>query len=61
MHDLRFGLTEGFDRGKGRFVFSYKIWEENGELRIEQIEQSFKGMERVLEKTWRRLLGTKFV
>lgn len=60
MNDLRFGLTEGFDQGKGEFVFRYKIRELNGELKIEQVEQSFGGMERVLEKSWQRMLGTKY-
>ena len=59
MHDLRFGLTEGFSEDVGDFVFTYKIMENDGELLIEQEQQSFKGMEEVLEKNWSRMLGTK--
>lgn len=61
MHDLRFGLTEGFDHGKGDFVFSYRISMKDGEIQIDQVQQSFKGMNRVLEKSWQRMLGFKFV
>ena len=61
MHDLRFGLTEGFTPEKGEFVFTYKITEVEGELLIEQLERSFKGMEGVLEKNYQRMLGFKFV
>tara|TARA_R100001015_G_C4631954_1_gene194928 strand:+ start:705 stop:1718 length:1014 start_codon:yes stop_codon:yes gene_type:complete len=59
MHDLRFGLTEGFSENKGDFVFTYKIIEEEGELLIEQEEQSFKGMEDVLERNYLRMMGKK--
>jgi len=61
MHDLRFGLSEGFTAEKGDFVFTYKIQEVDGDLHIKQVEQSFKGMEKILEKNWQRMLGAKFV
>lgn len=57
MNDLRFGLTEGFDKGKGSFVFSYFINFENNEIVVEQKKQSFKGMEQVMVKLWERIKG----
>lgn len=59
MNDLRFGLTEGFDEGKGDFVFTYLIKEEKGQLLIEQKEQNFDGMKEALHKLWERILGNK--
>jgi inner membrane protein len=61
MHDLRFGLTEGFTSEVGDFVFTYKIQEKDGDLFIEQVQQSFRGMEDVLKKNYQRMLGLKFV
>ena len=60
MNDLRFGLTEGFDHGKGEFVFSYLISRKNGKIQIEQEKQSFDGVEEVMLKLWERMLGHQF-
>ena len=57
MNDLRFGLTEGFDQGKGDFVFTYLITKQNGELLVEQKRQSFKGMDDVMLNLWNRVKG----
>ncbi len=59
MNDLRFGLTEGFDEGKGDFVFTYLIREGKEGLIVEQKEQNFEGMQEALEKLWQRILGNK--
>lgn len=56
MNDLRFGLTEGFDQGKGDFVFTYFIFYENNELVVEQKEQKFDGMNEVMDKLWKRII-----
>ena len=56
-NDLRFGLTEGFDKGKGDFVFVYLIDKLNGEIQITKKEQSFKNSDRLLAKLWKRMLG----
>lgn len=57
MNDLRFGLSEGFDNGKGSFVFTYNISKKNGELLVEQKKQSFKGVENVMAALWGRIKG----
>lgn len=57
MNDLRFGLTEGFDKGKGDFVFTYLISKQNGELKVEQKKQNFKGMNSALTGLWNRIIG----
>lgn len=57
MNDLRFGLTEGFDNGKGSFVFTYLISKKNGVLSVEQKKQSFKGMESAILTLWNRIKG----
>ncbi len=57
MNDLRFRLTEGFNQGKGEFVFTYLIERKNGELSIEQKQQSFEGMDEVMFKLWDRMWG----
>ena len=57
MNDLRFGLTEGFDQGKGDFVFTYLITNQNGKLLVEQKRQSFKGMDDVMLNLWNRIKG----
>lgn len=59
MYDLRFGLTEGFDQGKGDFVFTYSIQENKGELQITQLPNSFKGTKGVIRKLVKRIGGTK--
>ncbi len=59
MYDLRFGLSEGFDRGKGDFIFTYLIHKKNGEIQITQKENSLEGMDRVLEKLLLRIQGEK--
>ena len=57
MNDLRFGLTEGFDKGRGEFVFTYLIERKDGNLIIDQKKQSFEGMEEVMLKLWDRMWG----
>ena len=57
INDLRFGLTEGFDGGKGDFVFTYLISKQNGDLVVEQKRQSYKGMDSALSKLWNRIKG----
>lgn len=57
MNDLRFGLTEGFDHGKGVFVFTYLIERKEGKLSIEQKKQSFDGIGDVMYKLWDRMWG----
>jgi len=57
MNDLRFGLTEGFNNGKGNFVFTYLISKDNGTLQVEQKKQNFKGMNSVLVDLWNRVKG----
>lgn len=57
MNDLRFGLTEGFNQGKGDFVFTYLISKQNGKLIIEQKKQSFKGMDSAMLNLWNRIKG----
>lgn len=59
MYDLRFGLTEGFDQGKGDFVFTYLIQEKEGVLQVEQKENDFEGIEEVMEKLVLRIKGQK--
>lgn len=59
MYDLRFGLTEGFDQGKGDFVFTYLIQEKNGKLEITEKPKSFEGMEKMMGKLAQRIGGTK--
>jgi inner membrane protein len=59
MNDLRFGLTEGFDNGKGNFVFRYLIQMKGDKVEISQEQQSFKGVDAVLKKLWQRILGNK--
>lgn len=59
MNDLRFGLTEGFDQGKGDFVFTYLIKQTTNGIEVEQKTQSFDGMDEVLIKLWERILGNK--
>ena len=59
MNDLRFGLTEGFNQGKGDFVFSYHIYETQDGVKIDQNPNSFKGMKGVLSKLAKRVGGTK--
>ena len=59
MNDLRFGLTEGFDQGKGSFVFTYLIQNTEDGILVTQKEQSFEGMDEVLSKLWKRILGIK--
>ena len=55
MNDLRFGLTEGFDHGKGEFVFTYEIKQTVEGVVIKQKKQSFKGMDKTLSKLWNRI------
>lgn len=57
MNDLRFGLTEGFNQGKGDFVFTYLISKQNGKLQVDQKKQSFKDMDSVLQNLWNRVKG----
>tara|TARA_B110000046_G_scaffold186024_1_gene231540 strand:+ start:45223 stop:46236 length:1014 start_codon:yes stop_codon:yes gene_type:complete len=57
MNDLRFGLTEGFDNGKGDFVFTYLIAKQKGELKVEQKKQNFKSMDSALNGLWNRIIG----
>lgn len=57
MNDLRFGLTQGFDEGKGEFVFTYLINSQNGELSIEQKQQDFKEMRSLLSKLLNRIVN----
>ncbi|MEQ8625891.1 MAG: metal-dependent hydrolase [Vicingaceae bacterium] len=59
MNDLRFGLTEGFDQGKGNFVFTYLIEDSKDGIVIRQKEQSFEGMDRVMNKLGKRILGLR--
>ena len=58
MNDLRFGLTEGFNQGKGDFVFTYLISKQNGKLQVEQKKQNFKGMDAAMLNLWDRIKGT---
>lgn len=58
MNDLRFGLTEGFNQGKGDFVFTYLISKQNGKLQVEQKRQNFKGVESAMFSLWDRIKGT---
>lgn len=59
MNDLRFGLTEGFDEGKGSFVFTYLIKDTGRGVEVTQKEQSFKGMNQVIKKLGNRIVGIK--
>ena len=58
MNDLRFGLTEGFNQGKGDFVFTYLISKQKGKLQVEQKKQNFNGMESAMFSLWDRIKGT---
>lgn len=60
MNDLRFGLTEGFDNGKGSFVFTYLIEQKGSEVYVSQKEQSFEGIDEVMKKLWDRMFGIRF-
>jgi inner membrane protein len=59
MYDLRFGLTEGFDQGKGYFVYTYLLKEKNGRLEITEKPKSFEGMKDVIGKLVQRIGGTR--
>ncbi|MAC96719.1 MAG: metal-dependent hydrolase [Flavobacteriales bacterium] len=57
MNDLRFGLIDGFSDNNNDFVFTYIIKPNNTAVQIDQKENSFKGMEGVLIKLWKRMWG----
>ncbi len=59
MHDLRFGLLDGFYEGKDEFVFTYIIEPKEDGLYIHQKENSFEGMQDVMGKLWDRIIGIK--
>lgn len=59
MHDLRFGLLDGFYEGKDEFVFTYIIEPKEDGLLIHQKENNFKGVDKVFGKLWSRIKGEK--
>lgn len=57
LNDLRFGpLTGWFDPSRD-YIFSFRIYEQDGPLRIKQQEQSFDPEAADFQRFWQRTLG----
>lgn len=58
LNDLRFGLTRGWDRAGGDFVFRYQIEKEkDGSISIEKVELGRQEAEKLLKSWWKRVRG----
>lgn len=57
INDLRFGQRDGWERGEGKFVFSYHIYSANDEVKIEEVEKDFGEGKRMLEGLINRVRG----
>ena len=57
MHDLRFGLRDGFAEKPSEFVFSYLIEESPEGIKITQNQNSLKDTDKLLKALWNRIKG----
>ena len=55
-NDLRFGQLNPSDPDSS-FTFSYKLIEENGELRVEEVEKNTRDAGKMLPQLWERIKG----
>ena len=55
-NDLRFGQLNPSDPDSS-FTFSYRLIEENGELRVEEVEKNTRDAGKMLSKLWERIKG----
>lgn len=55
-NDLRFGQLNPADPDSS-FTFSYKLIEENGELRVEEVEKNTRDAGKILPQLWERIKG----
>ena len=58
-NDLRFGQTAGWETGSGKFAFSYHIYEQEGEVKVEEVERDFKEARSMLRPLLERIMGIK--
>lgn len=56
-NDLRFGQLNGWHDQNSIFVFSYHVYFENGEVKIDEVEKEMKQGKEVFETLWDRILG----
>jgi len=59
INDLRFGEFNGWEDQTRAFVFRYHLWEEDGELKMDQIDFRPEDMQKYLVPFWERLKGNK--
>jgi inner membrane protein len=59
INDLRFGQRQGWERGKGNFVFSYYVIPTNGGVRVEPKRNTFEEGKEMLKPLWRRIWGDR--
>lgn len=57
-NDLRFGQRTGWLDKEGDFVFSYYIYEQNGEVKIEEVEKDLEEGKAMVNALWLRISGT---
>ncbi|MGB2127989.1 MAG: metal-dependent hydrolase [Flavicella sp.] len=55
-NDLRFGLM-GVSHSEDRFVFSYELYEESGELKAREYIKKREDVKPLLRNLWQRILG----
>ncbi|ELR71844.1 Membrane-bound metal-dependent hydrolase [Fulvivirga imtechensis AK7] len=59
-NNLRFGQRTGWETGKGKFVFSYKIFEKGEEVRVQEVEKDLGEGKEMLKPLIERVMGNKF-
>lgn len=57
LNDLRFGQRTGWETGEGKFVFSYSIKNQNGQIVIEEVVKNFEEGRQILNPLWDRVRG----
>lgn len=59
LNDLRFGQRTGWETGTGKFVFSYRIYRQNDEVIVEEVEKDFSEGKKMIKPLWERIKGNK--
>lgn len=56
-NDLRFGQGMGWEKGTGKFVFSYHIFRDGGEVIVQEREKDMREGKKMIRPLWERIMG----